>query len=313
MQMPRNSAQRPSFTRFGPMIDFLRDLFSRPGATRTVVLLEPETMSTPRQYEVRPGLAVYAGIIAAVALGAVLVAALVLTPLRGLLGGADTGELRAVAQANAARAEALEDSVLFQYQQIEQLRALITGEADALGSTPLDASALTLPDLDTVAAASAPAPVPQTDVPDTAPRALGPVGAAPSGAAARYLAGLRLPALPPLDGVLSRGFDVASGHFAIDIAAAEGTPVRSVGDGYVVLADWTHDGGHTIAVQHAGGFLSSYKHNARLLKRVGERVRARETLALSGDTGEITSGPHLHFELWRDGLAQDPASVLLLP
>ena len=294
------------------MIDFLRDLFSRPGATRTVVLLEPETMSTPRRYEVRPGLAVYAAIIGTVALGAVLVAALVLTPLRGLLGGADTGELRAVAQANAARAEALEDSVLFQYQQIEQLRAIITGDADALGGTPLDASALPLPALDSADVADVPPATPV--VPALAPRALGPaVGGPAPGAAARYLAGLRLPALPPLDGVVSRGFDVARGHFGLDIAATEGTPVRAVGEGYVVFADWTHDGGHTVIVQHAGGYLSSYKHNARLLKRVGERVRARETLALSGDTGEITSGPHLHFELWRDGLAQDPASVLLLP
>lgn len=295
------------------MIDFLRDLFSRPGATRTVVLLEPETMSTPRQYEVRPGLAVYAAIIGTVALGAVLIAVLVLTPLRGLFGGADTGELRAVAQANAARAEALEDSVLFQYQQIEQLRAIITGDADALGGTPLDASTLALPALDTTGALPV-APLPAQPVAATAPRTLGPaVGGPAPGAAARYLAGLRLPALPPLDGVVSRGFDVARGHFAIDIAATEGTPVRAVGEGYVVFADWTHDGGHTVSVQHAGGYLSSYKHNARLLKRVGERVRARETLALSGDTGEITSGPHLHFELWRDGLAQDPASVLLLP
>jgi murein DD-endopeptidase MepM/ murein hydrolase activator NlpD len=89
--------------------------------------------------------------------------------------------------------------------------------------------------------------------------------------------------------------------------------VRSVAAGYVVAADWTHDGGHTIAVQHPDGYLSVYKHNARLLKRVGERVRARETLALSGDTGEVTTGPHLHFELWRDGLAQDPAALLLMP
>ena len=290
------------------MTDFLRDLFSRPGATRTVVLLEPETMSTPRQYEVRPGLAIYAGIIAVVGLAALLIALLVVTPLRGLLGGADSGELRAVAQANAARAEALEDSVVVQYQQIEQLRALITGEADALGATPLDASTLTLPD----APVPAPQPALSADAAGTgAPRALT-VGTG-TGAAERYLAGLRLPALPPLDGRVSRGFDVARGHFALDIAATEGTPVRTIGEGYVVFADWTHDGGHTIAVQHAGGYLSTYKHNGRLLKRVGERVRSRESIALSGDTGEVTSGPHLHFELWRDGLAQDPASVLILP
>lgn len=300
-------------------MDFLRDLFSRPGATRTVVLLEPETMSTPRQYEVRPGLAVYGAIITVLALAAVLVALLIVTPLRGLLGDMDSGELRGVAQANAAHAEALEDSVLLQYQQIEQLRALITGEADALGATPLDASTLTLPDLagidpDGARGAAAPGASPSDPPADSPTEPLRTLAAGPgAGAAERYLAGLRLPALPPLDGSVSRGFDVARGHFAVDIAAADGTPVRAVGAGYVVFADWTHDGGHTIGVQHAGGYLSVYKHNGRLLKRVGERVRSRETLALSGDTGEVTSGPHLHFELWRDGLAQDPASVLLLP
>ena len=87
--------------------------------------------------------------------------------------------------------------------------------------------------------------------------------------------------------------------------------MRTVAGGYVVFADWTHDGGHTIAVQHPGGYLSVYKHNSRLLKRVGERVRTQEAIALSGDTGRITSGPHLHLELWRDGLAQDPAAFLL--
>ena len=131
-------------------------------------------------------------------------------------------------------------------------------------------------------------------------------------AAEAYLAGLRLPALPPVDGVLSRGFGAARGHFGIDLAAREGTPVRSFGDGYVVFADWTHAGGYTVAVHHSDGYLSVYKHNTRLLKRVGERVQARESIALSGNTGVVTSGPHLHFELWRDGLAQDPAAFLLL-
>ena len=87
-----------------PMIDFLRDLFSRPGAARTVILLDPDTMSAPRQYEVRPGAAVYAAVLAVVAGAAVLVAAVVMTPLRGLLLGPDAGELRAAAEHNAARA-----------------------------------------------------------------------------------------------------------------------------------------------------------------------------------------------------------------
>jgi murein DD-endopeptidase MepM/ murein hydrolase activator NlpD len=136
---------------------------------------------------------------------------------------------------------------------------------------------------------------------------------APGTPAAMYLAGLRLPALPPLAGVLSRGYDAAAGHFGLDIVARAGSPVRAVGDGYVVAADWTHTGGYTIAVQHPNGYLSIYAHNQRLLKRIGDRVRSRETLALSGNTGAVTSGPHLHFELWRDGLAQDPRAFLLLP
>ena len=113
------------------------------------------------------------------------------------------------------------------------------------------------------------------------------------------------------DSHVARGFDAARGHFGLDLAVSEGTPVRAFADGYVVFADWTHAGGHTIAVQHADGYLSVYKHNGRLLKRVGERVRARETIALSGDSGEVTTGPHLHFEVWRDGLAQDPAALLV--
>ena len=300
------------------MTDFLRDLFGRPGATRTVIVLEPDTMSTPRQYEVRPGNALYAAVIGVVVLAAVLVAAIVLTPLRGLILGPGTGELRGVATDNAARASALEDSLAVQYQQIAQLRAIITGEMDDLGEDALDPTAFELPDLGEAGGTAEPAVEPRAgahDQPAVPLRTLGPAapGERDARAASAYLDALRLPALPPVDGVVSRGFDASRGHFALDLAATEGTSVRAFADGYVVFADWTHDGGHSIAVQHAGGYLSVYKHNSRLLKRVGERVRARETVALSGDTGEITSGPHLHFEVWRDGLAQDPAALLVAP
>lgn len=79
----------------------------------------------------------------------------------------------------------------------------------------------------------------------------------------------------------------------------------------MVFADWTYTGGHTIIVQHANGFLSVYKHNEQLLKQVADRVSVREGLAISGNSGEFTTGPHLHFELWNNGLAQDPGAYLL--
>jgi murein DD-endopeptidase MepM/ murein hydrolase activator NlpD len=113
-----------------------------------------------------------------------------------------------------------------------------------------------------------------------------------------------------MNGFPTRDFSAQTGHYGIDVAVSKGESIRSVGDGYVVWADWTQDGGYTVAVQHADGYLSVYKHNGRLLKRIGERVRAAEPIAVSGNTGAITTGPHLHFELWRNGLAQSPRSYV---
>lgn len=291
------------------MTAFLRDLLSHPGTPRTVIIMEPDAMSTPRQYEVRPGYALYAGAVGVVLLAALLVALLVVTPLRSRLGGASTAELRGLAEQSAGRAAALEDSLAEQAEQLAVLRAIITG----------DSSAVTVPDDppdDTSVAQDVSLPdARETDARDVAPAAprepsrrhtLGP---GDRHAADAYLGRLRLPALPPLAGVVSRGFRPADGHFGLDYAVAEGTPVRAFAAGTVAFADWTHAGGYVVAVHHPDGYLSVYKHNRRLLRRVGERVQARDDLALSGNTGASTSGPHLHVEVWRDGLALDPASV----
>ena len=304
------------------MTDFLRDLFGRPGTRRTVILMEPDATGTPRRYEVRPSLLILtvAGGIAVLAV--VLSAIAALGPGRLLPAGPSADELRHVAETNAARATALEDSLTLQSQQIVQLQALIMGESADLRSSDLGPPPAPLPTnsggpLPADAASRPPSLYGDGDAIAFPLRSLGPAGSGDAprdvAAVASYLDGLRLPAAAPVDGVLSRGFNAARGHFGVDYAATQGTPVRVIGEGYVVFADWTHDGGHTIAVQHPGGYLSIYKHNSRLLKRVGERVRAREPVALSGDTGEITSGPHLHVEVWRDGLAQDPGALFLVP
>lgn len=306
------------------MLDFLRDLFSRPGAARTVILLEPDTMSAPRQYEVRPGYAVYGAVIGVVLLAAVLIALVVLTPLRALFGGASAGELRSMAEDNATRAAAFEDSLTIQAEQIDLLRELITGGVDTGDADTVAAPGAGPAPLISAREPPAPSPAPRVEAAPSrpisamspaagpGPLALRSLGAGDRATAEAYLGALRLPSLPPLDGVVSRGFDPTRAHFGLDIAADVGTPVRAIGAGYVVLADWTHGGGYTVAVHHPDGYLSVYKHNSRLLKRVGERVRTREVIALSGDTGAATSGPHLHVELWRDGLAQDPAAFFLM-
>ena len=114
----------------------------------------------------------------------------------------------------------------------------------------------------------------------------------------------------PLDGEVSAGFDAGGRHFGVDVVAPAETPIRAALDGHVVEAAWTQETGNVIAVQHAGELLSLYKHNSALLKRVGDPVRAGEAIAVIGNTGERTDGPHLHFELWYRGRAVDPVAFV---
>ena len=110
----------------------------------------------------------------------------------------------------------------------------------------------------------------------------------------------------PIAGIVTAPFDLSEDHFGIDIVAKTDEPVMAIADGSVIMADWTQDSGYVIAVQHRNNIISVYKHNAALLKKVGNFVRAGEILAVIGNTGELTTGPHLHFELWYNGNPVNP-------
>jgi len=114
----------------------------------------------------------------------------------------------------------------------------------------------------------------------------------------------------PVKGVVSDEFNAAKKHFAIDIAAPPNTAVHAVLDGTVTFAQWTQDTGFVIQIQHSNNLISNYKHNAKLLKTTGERVKAGEAIALVGNSGSKTTGPHLHFELWHNGTPIDPAKYI---
>ncbi len=110
----------------------------------------------------------------------------------------------------------------------------------------------------------------------------------------------------PLDGIVTDGFDPRRDHYGIDLVAKENEPVRCVADGVVIMSSWTLDGGYVVVVQHAGSLVSVYKHNSELFKNVGSFVAVGEVIATIGNTGELTSGPHLHFELWLNGNPVNP-------
>ena len=111
---------------------------------------------------------------------------------------------------------------------------------------------------------------------------------------------------PPAKGTLSTKFKTNERHFGIDIAAKEGDPVKAVSNGTIVFSEWSAQTGFVIIIEHPNNFISVYKHNAKLTKKQGDVVSSGEVIATIGNTGELSSGAHLHFELWHDGYPVDP-------
>lgn len=114
----------------------------------------------------------------------------------------------------------------------------------------------------------------------------------------------------PVIGNITQHFDVIEKHYAVDVVAAKQTPVKAVADGTVIFAEWTAETGYVLMVQHVNEFISVYKHNGSLLKEQGDFVKSGEVIASIGSTGEHTTGPHLHFELWNNGYAVNPENYI---
>ena len=116
----------------------------------------------------------------------------------------------------------------------------------------------------------------------------------------------------PLSGEVSSSFDKEKKHFGVDIVAEKDSPIKSILDGVVINADWSTKTGNTISIQHRNNIISVYKHNSKLLKNTGENVKAGEAIAIIGNTGLHSSGPHVHFELWNMGEPVDPMDYIHL-
>lgn len=115
----------------------------------------------------------------------------------------------------------------------------------------------------------------------------------------------------PVKGVVTASFNSTEEHYGVDIAAKENEPIKATLDGTVLFAGWTSETGYTIQIQHSNNLVSAYKHNSVLLKKAGQYVKAGEAVAVIGNSGEQTTGPHLHFELWYNGAAIDPQEYMV--
>ncbi len=115
---------------------------------------------------------------------------------------------------------------------------------------------------------------------------------------------------PPLKGIITTKFGDTHSHYGVDVVAAQGARVSAIYDGTVIFTGWTVETGYVIQVQHENQLVSIYKHNGKLLKKMGERVKSGEAIAMVGNSGELTTGPHLHFEMWHAGVPLNPENYI---
>lgn len=114
----------------------------------------------------------------------------------------------------------------------------------------------------------------------------------------------------PVKGDITSSFNSKDKHFAIDVAVAKSTPIKAIADGTVIFSSFTADTGYVLILEHNQGYISVYKHNENLFKEQGDLVKSGEVIATAGSTGSLTTGPHLHFELWSDGYPVNPVDFI---
>jgi murein DD-endopeptidase MepM/ murein hydrolase activator NlpD len=114
----------------------------------------------------------------------------------------------------------------------------------------------------------------------------------------------------PVNGTISEPYNIKNKHYAVDIVVSKNTPIKATADGTVIFAEWTASTGYVVIVEHSYGLISVYKHNSALTKSQGDFVKAGEVIATAGNSGELSTGPHLHFELWNDGYPINPTNFI---
>ena len=115
---------------------------------------------------------------------------------------------------------------------------------------------------------------------------------------------------PVSSGIVSSKYDVSKKHYGIDILCSKDEPIKAIADGTIILSSWTKDSGYIISIYHSNNLVSIYKHNSKLLRSVGDNVSSGDIIAIIGNTGKLSSGPHLHLELWFNGKSINPSQFV---
>ena len=237
-----------------------------------------------------------------VALGIVLVS---FTPLREYIPGYPDGNIRWVYLQNAIKVDSLEEQIKLRDQYIENIRYILRGKQTISYVNETD----TIPAVSNISFSKVEFDSVlnqqikeeerynvSTDIYETLEN---------------NFEINKLHFFCPLNGTITNLYDAKGSHYGVDIVSNLNEPILSVLDGTVIMAGWTLEAGYVIQVQHNNNLISIYKHNSQLLKKMGDRVRSGEAIAIIGNTGELTTGPHLHFELWHNGKSLNPRDYIV--
>ena len=265
-----------------------------------LILQEEGTFAEHWSMRVQPNQLRFLAALSILTVSLITYALVALTPLKErVVPGYVASETRAMQADSWRAADSLTTILDRQSRYLDNLRAILSGDlpAGALAVTP----DLAVPDADASDQLNAP---PTTALDGLRERVEEEDAFAVDRPNALSESGLWM---PPVEGTISSEWNPGIGHWGVDLVAPENTPVKAVGDGTVVFAGFTSGGGHTVMVQHERNRVSVYMHNSRTLVASGDRVAQGEPIAIIGNTGDHSSGPHLHFEWWESGAAINPA------
>ena len=230
---------------------------------------------------------------------AIVVMLVVYTPLKQLVPGYPKAAMTRNIRMNAIRVDSLAYQMMLKDQFIDNLITIINGGQPKTHSTDEGTTKISTRDISD--ARSAQDSLLRINV-EKAQR----FNVNPHNSASENRNLNQLYFFTPVRGLLMAHFDYANGHYGVDVATASNQGIKAVLDGTVILSDFTTETGFTIQIQHDHNLVSVYKHNKELFKKVGDRIKAGEVIATVGNTGELTTGPHLHFELWHLGKPLNP-------
>ena len=248
------------------------------------------------------GLLITMGVTAALLLIAATYCITAYTPVRHLIPGYPSKETRALQEANQRRIDSLENEVSLWAFQVNNIQRIVTGRE------PIDMDSLRVMQKDSTSSLYRQLYAQRDSILRNEVISEENFNISSHGRNIEQLEGIHF--FTPVKGIITQNYNVATGHPYIDIATAEDEIVYSVLDGTVISAGWNDDTGYTIQIQHSHNLVSIYKHNSRLLKKTGDKVSAGTPVAVAGDTGSLSYGIHLHFELWHNGEAIDPTEYI---